>query len=452
MSENLRKLKSTRELITDFLSRITVTKTDACLSFCPQEHLDERATTANAILGKRMLLTPVAHDMHTVCGQDAKYGFCLYLERYPEADLVEVIGNILTAARRCYFWIDNRGRRPLWWWLKQFHKVKGAKILYAEQENWGYRVLASRYTLIDDLDDFAELNIGEDIVKRNVMTNLALGVKEILPCFEQDTEVALCFSGPSLNQYADQIYAKAKAGMPIITANGAYNWCIEHKILPAAQIILDGRKFNKRFVEPVLSNCQYLLCSQCDPELVASIPKHQVTLWHPYKHDTFNVYVREWKETHLDELQEWFPIGGGGTVALRGFPLLITLGLRKFHVYGLDSCLMGDEHHAFPQPEDDDQKIMTVVYGGRTFRCYPWMISQANEFMEMTRIMIGRYCQMEVYGDGLIAHAIRTLAETAEGDDDGSNQVDVLRSGETEPAQWDHGYRYPRYENGAMEK
>jgi len=87
------------------------------------------------------------------------------------------------------------------------------------------------------------------------------------------------------------------------------------------------------------------------------------------------------------------------------------LGFHNIHMYGFDSCLREDEHHAYAQPENDyGTHPIPVSVGGRIFYCDPWMFSQATEWMEMIGLF-GDEISLDVKGDGLIAHIIKTGAE-----------------------------------------
>jgi hypothetical protein len=69
-----------------------------------------------------------------------------------------------------------------------------------------------------------------------------------------------------------------------------------------------------------------------------------------------------------------------------------------------------DAHHAYHQPENDRKLVVDVTVGGRTFKCHPWMVAQAGDFLRLMQ-SIGKTIDLAVRGDGLIAHAIKTAAE-----------------------------------------
>ena len=84
-------------------------------------------------------------------------------------------------------------------------------------------------------------------------------------------------------------------------------------------------------------------------------------------------------------------------------------------MYGFDSCLRGDKHHAYSQPENDDNPIMEVVVGGKTFYCHGWMAKQAHEFQEVVRYLLAPAgIELAIYGDGLIATIMEIASATTQ--------------------------------------
>jgi hypothetical protein len=101
---------------------------------------------------------------------------------------------------------------------------------------------------------------------------------------------------------------------------------------------------------------------------------------------------------------------GGGTVMLRGIPLLMMLGFRKFELFGFDSCLRDSKHHAYSQPENDRTLEIPVRVGGREFMCHPWMVAQIGDWVRLLKF-IGPHIDLEVRGDSLVSAIIATAAE-----------------------------------------
>jgi len=361
----------------------------------------------------------VKHDLRKPFKVKASHGFCCdVMEHIHPKSVRKVIRNIMSAVDSCYFQIctteDSFGEHvgedlhlavyPFWKWASILQDY--GMIRFAREERGHAIFYVQRSLKLNEIDRNIHLHASDEQLKANVLSNLKEGYAEAVPHDKQDTEVAILAGGPSLQLFKDSGWKG-----PIITVNGAYNWAIENGFKPSAQIILDPREFNIRFTSPVIPDCKYLIASQCDPSIAKSLPKEQVWLWHSggFTQEVIDGYVKETGKSHT-----WFPIFGGSTVVLRAFPLLIMLGLNKFHIYGFDSCLMDDKHHAYEQDENNENRLMDVIVGGRSFKCHPWMAIQAQEFIGMVKSMIGDHCQMEVYGDGLIAHILKTGAVLGE--------------------------------------
>lgn len=246
---------------------------------------------------------------------------------------------------------------------------------------------------------------GQEIIEENVRANIAAGWQPVRPHRKQDREVVLLAGGPSLNAHLGEVIALRGAGAALVTTNGAYHWALDHALAPSAQIILDARESNARFSKPVVPGCTYLMASQVHPSVLAGLPRERTYLWHAGLPPALAALA-------LEQQGCYFPIPGGSTVALRALPLLRMLGFWRFHVFGLDSCTNEGAHHAYPQPENDHEKEIPVECGGRVFSCTPTQAAQAAQFRDLVR-MLGDAVELAVYGDGLIAHMIKTGAALA---------------------------------------
>jgi len=88
------------------------------------------------------------------------------------------------------------------------------------------------------------------------------------------------------------------------------------------------------------------------------------------------------------------------------------LGFKRFHLFGCDSCIEEDKHHAYEQVENDGQLVMPVNVSGKIFNCNPWMVSQAQEFIDLIK-MLGDEIELEIYG-GLLHHILESGASYAD--------------------------------------
>lgn len=347
--------------------------------------------------------------------QPTDYGYCTdVMEHIPTKDVPEVINNILDSAKYVFFVIDcekdHMGQligeplhltvQPHDWWKEQFESL-GHNVIHSFDAGNRCVIYASKWATPSSYIKVSTVNVPDEEILWNIRTNLAVGFEEARPYELQDTEAVILAGGPSLSGRQGEIMELKHRGLPIITVNGAYAWAISQGIKPDIQIVVDAREFNSRFLSPVISSCKYFLASQCSPAVTSAVPKDQVLLWHC----GVEALTKALEGCEAGDDSAHYPVTGGTTSVLRGIPLLHMLGVRRFILFGFDSCLLGKDHHAYSQPENDGLPIVDIVCGGRIFKCHPWMVVQASEFSVLQSMMD---CEFDVRGDGLISNMIKS--------------------------------------------
>jgi hypothetical protein len=261
------------------------------------------------------------------------------------------------------------------------------------------------------------INTTDEQLLANIAHSIRLGHPQVRPAAPNGVRICLVGGGPSLADTFDELRALYFEGAKVVTVNGAYRWCLEHNIKVSAQIVLDARPGNARFVDPAVPECRYYLASQCHPETWRAVEgRDYVGIWHAIGPDeaieqVLNAYYAG----------AWCNIGhgtlGGTTVLIRAIALLRTLGFLRYDLFGADSCFLGPQHHAYDQPENDrDRRIAFRVQPsghpelGRTFWCAPWHVKQLECFCLMIRER-GDSFKLNIHGDGLLAYALRSNAD-----------------------------------------
>jgi SAM-dependent methyltransferase len=349
----------------------------------------------------------------------AAYGYCTdVMEHIPPEDVLVVLKNVLASAEHVYFQIacvpDELGAligeplhltvQPPAWWFKQLTGL-GAVIHWAESNDEYCRIYCTAWQQAGDLIRDGKVNVGQEIADLQVRENVLAGWQHAQPYDLQEREIVLLAGGPSMKEHVRDIFRMRADGAFLVTVNGSYDWAMDQGLAPSAQIVLDAREFNARFTRRPHPTCRYLIASQVHPKTLEGLPRERTYLWHSGVSEDNEALIRE-------KTGQFFPVPGGSTVVLRALPLLRMLGFRKIHLFGFDSCVSASAHHAYPQPENDDEATMPLTCGGRTFICTPWMISQASEFRDLVRLL-GDEVELAVYGEGLIAHMIKHGADLA---------------------------------------
>lgn len=265
--------------------------------------------------------------------------------------------------------------------------------------------------------DECRVNMPDEVILEQVAQNIRRGLPQARSYQPNDGTIALVCGGPSLKTTLPELREVIEAGGKVVTVNGAYQWCIDQGIRVSMQIVIDAREFSTRFVETPVKSCQYFLAAQCHPKAFELCRDREVTIWHVLS--AGEPELKLLKEYYFDHLA---PVQIGTTVAIRALSLLRMLGFMKFEIFGLDSCLLDNEHHAYAQTENDNELICSIWIKPkegdqpkRRFRCTAWMAKQAQDFIELTQER-GELFLCNVHGDGLIAAMIETGAELTEGE------------------------------------
>ncbi len=258
-----------------------------------------------------------------------------------------------------------------------------------------------------------KVNVSDGVLLANVRHAIRLPYPQVRPQAPNYERVVLVGGGPSLKDTEPELVELIREGAQLVTMNGAYHWALEHNLRPQSQIVMDARPENARFLQPAVPRCNYLLASQCAPETWAAVQgRSNVWIFHAAS-GTDNELKRLLDAYYLDQ---WFGVGGGVTVASRAISLLRTLGYLRFDLFGVDSCWMDGQHHAFPQIENErDRRVGVTVElldgsgQQKTFTCSPWHVKQFEDFLQIIRIN-GHHFQLNVHGEGMLAYALRASA------------------------------------------
>jgi hypothetical protein len=269
--------------------------------------------------------------------------------------------------------------------------------------------------VIEGLEMEGRINASDEELIRNVEYAIRRGHPQVKSQENQYDRIALVGSGPSLAKTEKELVKLVHEGAKLVTMNGAYHWCLEHNLKPSAQIVLDARESNARFVEPAVPGCTYILASQCHPKVWDAVEgREKVWIFHAINEG--NNLAGLLGDFYLGK---WQGAPGGTTVATRAMVVLRMLGYLRFDLFGVDSCVMDGVHHAMPQPENAHDKFYQLKVGptsnpeiSRTFTVTGWHCKQFEDILQFIRVN-GEYVLVNVHGDGLIAYALQCGSDLA---------------------------------------
>jgi len=244
------------------------------------------------------------------------------------------------------------------------------------------------------------LNTDEDKIRENIKANLDRGHPQIWPHKEQETQCVLCAGGPTLREHIEDIKEHQAQGGKVIALANVAHLLIENNIRPNAQVLLDAKPRNAKFILPGVETTLFI-ASQCDPTVFEAAEQtgNKIYIWHGVNND------QEFEVIH-ERGEPWIPVQAGTTITVRAIRLFNILGYKNFHIYGFDSCYKDGVHHSYEQPDADKHKRFKLEFEGKVFTVSPWMIAQFMEFAKFVKAF-GMNLNLNIHGDGLISHLIK---------------------------------------------
>lgn len=259
-------------------------------------------------------------------------------------------------------------------------------------------------------------NIAEDKLIENIEYAISLDIPWITQEEPHDDVAIILGGGPSINDEFSSLSAHIKGGAKVFTVNGTHAWARHHDISPNFHVFLDARPENIQFLpdEPV----KLYLSSQCSKEIFDQA-KGDVHLYHPMIEGIADIIGE-------DTRPQCFI--GGTTVGLKALCLAYTLGYRKMHLFGMDSCYVDGKHHAYSQALNDNEKVIDFEVGGRKFKAAAWMAGQANEFRILAAELVSLGCEISIHGDGLLQQMAVILGQPSAADERAKSILEELEN------------------------
>ncbi len=250
---------------------------------------------------------------------------------------------------------------------------------------------------------------GGNVPQAQILKNVEANCKRPLPWFigfPKAKEAVVVCGGPSLKRSLFSIRNRQKNGALIIAVNGVGPTLKRAGIKVDGMVMLDARPENIDFVKDGRAVIYYL-ASQCDPSVFDALKDQNVVVWHCANGQAY----QELMDTlaPYDATHPIVVVPGGGTVGLRAINLCWISGFKRIHVYGMDSSYEGTDHHAYAQPLNDGDRVITLKLGDKEYRAAIWMARQAEEFREAWVHLKAQGVMLKVHGRGLIPDLAKAL-------------------------------------------
>jgi len=243
-------------------------------------------------------------------------------------------------------------------------------------------------------------NTADEKLAANIRHACSLSVPWLPRMEAHDRHAVIVGGGPSLRETMHELPYWTDNGHAVFATNNTFRFLKAAGVQPEYHVLMDARPENLAFVQRD-SGTTYLMASQCDSSLFEAVNGCPIVLMHSNTAGVLDHIPQNRGAVNL--------LSGGSTVALQAIAAAYCLGYRTFHLYGMDSSFAAD-HHAYDQPQNDADRVVDCVAGGRKFRSALWMIAQAQEFQELARQLVAAGCVITVHGDGLLPHVAREIS------------------------------------------
>lgn len=249
-------------------------------------------------------------------------------------------------------------------------------------------------------------NVDKETRTRNFLVNLSRGVPLLNYHVPHVSAGRICIvgGGPSLPSTFHRLRFERRRGATVMALNGAGQWLLARGIAPDLHFVIDAKPSCAQFFLTTHPDTHYIIASHCDPAVFDALDGRRASMIHIYEPDMEEVYANQ----VITPSGKVPLLGGGSSVAMKGLFLAEYLGYTRQHLFGLDSCYLGDAHHAYEQAENNGDIPQDIVVRGKRFRAAWWHVKQADDYIAQVNDMRERGVRVTVHGEGLLAWIYRS--------------------------------------------
>lgn len=244
-----------------------------------------------------------------------------------------------------------------------------------------------------------EMAMPVEKVRENIALARKRNLRSIteLPEWRGDAKIAIVGGGPSLKDTLPELRKFER----IMAAGSVHDFLMENGIEPTWCVITDPDPIMAEYLRRPGKECTYLVATQCDGRVFEALKGCYVATWNcGGDESTFGLWESGEKL-----------IGGGCTVGTRSMVIAMTFGFFEQDLFGFDSCLRTDEHHAYPfatnmETVGETHEIAVGGDGGRKFTIARYHMGQIFDFKKLLAVYGHRF-KVTVHGEGVLAEIMR---------------------------------------------
>lgn len=248
-------------------------------------------------------------------------------------------------------------------------------------------------------------------IKSNILDARKRNITPIssLLSWREGRAIALIGGGPSLSSHKVDILSGPYE--EIIIAGSAHDYFVKRMGIDTKDkmwkniycIVCDPDPIMSEYLTLHNSNITYLLASQCSKEVFDLFKDREVYIWDATGREDLNNELFQDISNHIP---------GGCTIGTRAIMAAIGMGYKKLHLFGYDSCVYEDKHHAYEFLHPDKEILGDLIDvkldhpDSPTFKAAGYMLAQLFDFQNLLKTYATNL-NIEIFGGGLLAECLR---------------------------------------------
>lgn len=216
---------------------------------------------------------------------------------------------------------------------------------------------------------------------------------------------------PSVKDHLPEIRAFSGNDNCIATINHMHEFLIKNSIVPTIHVLFENDLVSAEQAlggHPNL-NVNYFICSCLTKQIFFELADYHSMLWHYYSESP------EYQRLIGKYFPGEFMVGGEYATFFRTLHIALTLGYRKFELFGCDSSFEGNSDHVkgyLNEIPDESQKTVLVKHPKteklHEFKTSDRLIFQVYEFMKFC-VSNQPFIRLRVHGESLLRYVHERL-------------------------------------------
>ncbi len=264
-----------------------------------------------------------------------------------------------------------------------------------------------RFEVLPEFEITPSLTFDE--LSKNVKHTSNLGLRPITDCdaWRSDNRIAVVGGGPSLKHNLKEL----RRYKYIMACGSVHDYLVDNNIFPTWCAVTDPDEIMIKYLQRPSPHTKYLLASQCHPKLFDHLRYDDVFVWHAGGSPEENQLIK-FPDTD-------YVLGGGCTIGTRAIVIATHFGFENITLFGFDSCIVGDEHHAYDFVDPSKETlghIFDIKVGSEdspTFKVAGYMVGQIRDFQALCAIY-AKTIKFTIVGDGPLAEIISLASKQAQ--------------------------------------